>query len=187
MSGIFAELLTAELTRRAADAQAETILIGGQIESRGRLLSASAFRQSAKSVREATNFNLQVDNINTQRRLRAQSRQYQRLLGQQLSQQTRTNVSVTSKSFLMLRNETSDLMTRNLVNTKVDAENIRRSKTFESQIKQTELENRARIEEFSAAAARTMAANRAREARFQGEIAAARVGGTAILDTLFRK
>ena len=172
LSGMFQQQQAVGIIQQGASAQAQTIRIGGEIAAQGSLLSASGFRTSATAVGQATSFNLSIDKTNTQRKLKSITRQFQRTLGKQTSQVAKAGISVTSKSFLQLRNETLDVFGTALLNTKLDAENSKRAKIFESQVKQTNLENQARAAEFNAAAQRVMASNRAAEAEFQGEIAA---------------
>ena len=171
VGGIFQQVSAAGILTSAAEQQAQTINIGGQIAASGALLTASGFRQSADAVRQATEFNLDVDRINTQRRLKSVSRQFQRTVGRQITQQAASGFAITSKTFLQTRNETADVFGRAILNLKVDAENTRRAKLFESAVKQTNLENQARAAEFRASAERVMASNRAAAAAFQGDIA----------------
>lgn len=184
--GIAQQFQAASITQSAAASQANTIRVGGEIAASGAMLSAEGFRESAKAVQGATSFNLQIDRINEQRKLSSVSRQFQRTLSKQLVGAAGSGISVGSKSFLQLRNETLDVFDRTLLNLKIDAENQRRSRTFESAVKLTNLENQARASEFRAAAERVTASNRASEALFQGEIAGlkARQSGLKALPTL---
>jgi len=179
-SGLLQQFQAANMVSQAAKSQAGTIRVGGEIAAQGALLSAAGFRQSAEAVKRATQFNLTVDAVNNQRRLKGVSRQFQRALGRQLNQQARTGLGLGSKSFLLLRNEALDSFERSIINIKVDTENQRRSRVFESQVKQVNLENQARAAEFRAAAERVMASNRAAETAFQGEIATFRATQSAI-------
>lgn len=168
--GIGQQLSAANMMSSAAQSQAATIRTGGEIAAQGALMSAAGFRSSAEAVRGATEFNLGVDAINNHRRMKATSRQLQRTLGRQTTQIASRGIAQTSKSALMIRNESLDIFQRAMLNLKVDAENQRRSRIFQSQIQQTNLENQARAAEYRAAAERVMASNRAAEAAFQGEI-----------------
>lgn len=172
ISGLFKTFQSASLMSSAASAQAASIRTGGEIAAQGALLSAAGYRESIKAVQGATEFNLGVDSLNLQRQLSATSRQFQRTVGKQLNQQATTGISVTSKSFLQLRSEASNIFGTAMLNMKVDAENKRRATIFESQVKQTNLENQARAAEYRAEAERVMAANRAAQAEYQGDVAA---------------
>lgn len=171
LSGLFQQFQAANMISSAASAQAGTIRTGGEIAAQGALMSAAGFRESAKALQGATQFNLSIQEMNLNRQLKSASRQSQRLLGRQTVQVAATGLATTSKSFLMLRNEALDTTYRGMLNLKVDAENRRRSTIFESQVKMVNLENQARASEYRAQAERVMAANRAAEAEFQGEVA----------------
>jgi len=155
----------------AARQQAQTITSGGQIAAQGAEMTAAGIRQSAGSVFQANQFNLQVDNLNVQRRLKAVSRQSQRLIGTQIAGFAASGLSVTSKSFLQLRNESLDTFDQQLLNIKVDAQNSRRAKIFETQSQLINLENQAKASDYRAKAERVMASNKAAETLYQGEIA----------------
>lgn len=162
-------------TQQAIDSEVATITSGGEVAAQGALLTAYGFRQSAESVRQATKYNLETDKVNLQRKLKATSRQYQRVLGRQLAQQGGTGLSIGSKSFLALRNETADALSRTLLNTKVDAENTRRSLIFESQLKRSQLQHQTTAATFQAETERFIAATRARDTQVRGQIALHRI------------
>ena len=174
MGGLFSQLFAANMVASAAQGQANTIRVGGEIAAQGHLLTAAGFRESIRAVEGSLQFNLGVDALNNQRRLRALSRQSQRLLGRQTTQFASSGLSTTSRSFLQLRNESLDVLGRTLINFKVDAENKRRASIFEAEIRKTNLENQARASEYRAAAERVMAENRARQTAFEGNIAQSR-------------
>ncbi len=171
LGGLFQNFQAADMAEQGFAMQAQSARIGGEIAAGGALLSAAGYRESAKAVRGATAFNLGVDTLNTQRQLKAMSRQYQRVVSQQIAQTAANGVLITGKSALMLRNEVADVVGRNFIDLKIDASNKRKATIYESQVKQTQLENQARASEYQAAAERVMAANRAAEAEYQGEIA----------------
>ena len=164
----------------AADAQASNILTAGEISAQGAEIAAQGFRQGISSQRQALTFNTGVDAINNQRRLQSTSRQFQRLLGKQITQISSSGIKGTSASALQLRNEALDTFDRTVLNLKVDAENQRRAKQFQSDLRITNLENQARAAEFRAAATRVTAKNRASEVSFQKEIASFKFRQSAI-------
>lgn len=169
--GMFQQLQAGNIAQAGANAQAQTIRVGGDIAATGATLTAAGFRSSAESVKQSMVFNLEIDRINLQRKLKAASRQFQRTLGQQLTQQAASGISLTSKSALMIRNETQDVFGRAILNMKVDAENTIKAKQFESEVKQVQLENQARASDFRAEAERVLAGNKAQEVEFAGQIA----------------
>jgi len=172
IGGLFQNFQAAGIAEQGYAMQAQSARIGGEIAAGGALLSAAGYRESAKAVAGSTAFNLGVDNLNTQRQLKAMSRQYQRITSQQIAQTAANGVLITGKSALMLRNEVADTVGRNFLDVKIDASNKRKAAIYESEVKQTQLENQARASEYQAAAERVMAANRAAEAEYQGEISA---------------
>lgn len=180
IGGITQSLRAADITAQGASIQAQQSLIGGEIAAQGSLFQAAGFRQSAVSLGQANTFNLAIDKINLQRQLQATSRQFQRTVGTQMTQQAGTGLSLTSKSYLMVRNESADLFSRAMLNMKVDAENTKRSKIFETQVRQMNLENQARGAEYQAAAERVLASNRAAMAEWQGEQAQNQAFSSAI-------
>lgn len=171
LSGIAGIFSGALMTAQGANQQAAIIQQGGEAAAQGQLLTAAGLRQSAISVGAANQFNIKVDAINEQRRLAATSRQMQRMLGTQLTQQVKSGLSVSGKSFLLLKSETLSVFEQAILDIKVDAENKRRSMNYEAAVRQVNLENQARAAEYTAAVERVMASNRAAAAAFQGKVA----------------
>lgn len=166
----------ADITQAGYYAQAQTIQLGGEMAAAGHELTASALRQQATLVGEAAQFNRAVNELNFQRQRSAMARQFSRIAGQQVSTQAGTGLSLTSKSFLAVQNETRTVFEQGLLNLKIDHENQRRADIFQTQVKQVQLENQARASEYNAAVERVMAANRANTARFQGDVAQFKAG-----------
>jgi hypothetical protein len=166
----------ADIAQQGAEAQAQAIMIGGEVAAQGAELSAAALRSSIKSLTDTAIFNIGISQQNEKRKIESISRQLQRAKGLQLSAQAKSGLSVTSKSFLQLQNEAFSSFEKRMLNTKIDAENSRRSQVFETQVRQTNLENQARAQEYRASAERTLSANRAAEASFQGDIAQFKAG-----------
>ncbi len=171
LGGLFQNFQAAGIAQQGYQMEAESARIGGEIAAQGALLSAAGYRQSALAVRGATVFNLGVDDLNTQRQLKAMSRQYQRVVSNQIAQTAANGVLITGKSALMLRNEAADMVGTQFIDVKLDAQNKRKATIYQSEVQQTQLENQARAAEYQAAAERVMAANRAAQAEYQGEVA----------------
>lgn len=163
-----------------ASLQASSIIQGAEVSAAGAQLTAAGFRQQAVTVQEATDFNLKIQALNTSRQVQDLTRQFQKTVGAQITQQAGSGISLTSKSFLMLQNEASDFFTRQLRNLKVDAENARRAETFRAESQRVQLENQARAAEYQAAAERVLAANRAAAVKFQAEAQSNQQFGKAI-------
>jgi len=171
VSSIVQPFASSSMVSSAANAQASSIRIGGDISAQGQLLNAAGLRVSAQSVQAATQFNLGVDAINTGRRVKALNDQFRHTVGQQIGATAANNISVGSKSALLLRNEAMTAFHGAILNVKQDAENQRRSTVFQSDVAQINLENQARASEFGAAATRIASSNQAADVAFQGEIA----------------
>jgi len=124
---------------RSEDLNSSAILYEGQ-----------ALRDAAARLPAELSFNLAVDNMNLNRRLSALSRQAQRTFSSQTAALVASGVSLDSKSALMLRNEAADQFSRVFLDTKVDAENERKIKVFESKSRAIQLENAARAKDFEA-------------------------------------
>lgn len=189
IGNLFSAFESASITRTQGSMQANTIIQGGEVAAQGALLSAAGFRESAKAVAGATQFNLGVQQINTQRQLSSMARQMQRVVGRQLNTQAKTGLSLTSKSFLMVQAETSNFFEQQILNLKVDAENQRKSMIYESNVRQVQLENQARAAEYQAAAERVLAANRAAQARYAANSSASSSitsGFSSILGSIFK-
>lgn len=160
----------AMLQRDAARQQASIIEVGGQLTYAGQQLTAAGLREQAKQASESLKFNQQIDNLNTQRQLKATSRAFQRTLGQQITTAATSGLDLTSKSFLQLRNEASDVFQQELQNIRIDAENRTRAQTFDTRIRQVNLENAARAAEHAASVGQTLTTLKANQARNAGEL-----------------
>jgi hypothetical protein len=152
----------------AANAQAKNTLLGGSIAAQGYNLTASGYRVSAQSVAAATQFNLELQKINSVRQLDSLGIQYQRTIGANMAATAASGISLSSKSALLVQNETANTFEKALLNMKLDAENTRRGMIFESQVTQTNLENQARSAEYQARASQALAASQARQQRSSG-------------------
>lgn len=171
LGGLTKQFQAANITSSGANREASAILQGGEMSAQGYLLSAAGYRTAQGSIEGSLNFNLAIDRKNLTRQLSATSRQAQRVLGRQTVEAASSGFNLNSKSFLMLRNEATDLFSNALLNLKLDAENTRRSNIFQAEVQKVNLENQARAAEFQAAVARTSAINRANQASFQGTLA----------------
>lgn len=170
--GISQMFAGADIASSGAALQAQTILTGGQIAAQGAQLTADGFRESAKAVRGAADFNATLDVLQTNRRLASIQRQGRLLISSQRAAAANSGLSIGSKSFLQLQSEALTDIEQTLFNTKLDAENLSRAREFETQIRLTTLENQARAAEYQGAAAKVQAANKAAEAQYAGEISA---------------
>lgn len=188
--GVFGTISTMRsnsIIRQGAAQQASSIVQGGEIAAQGALISAQGFRQAIQGLSDTLDFNLKIEKINTKRKLSTISTNFQRTIGRQLTQTAKSGISLTSKSSLMLQTEAANIFTNQILNTKIDSENARRSQVFQTQLRQTQLENQARAAEFRAQAERVLASNRAAQVSFQGSAAASRNNPiSSLLGTLFR-
>lgn len=149
--------ISAGIGIQAGRAQAQTIRRGADIITQGAMLTASGLRTSAESVKKEAASNIEVAKVNEYRRLQSISRQFQRTLGRQTVQAAKSGIAVGSKSFMQLRNETSNIFKRTILDLKTDTEDAIQNRLFESRIKQANLENQARAFEFKATNERYLA------------------------------
>lgn len=181
--GLSQIMRASSIAQEGAAQQAAAIIQGGEVAAQGAQLTADGFRVSKESVRQAAEFNQGIHKINTQRRMSAVSRQFQRTTGQQFAAQATSGLSLGSKSFLLIQAETRDSFERSLKNISIDAINQANAARFQSEVKQVQLENQARASEFRAASERALARTRAAEAESRGNISSAR-GGQQIAKAL---
>ena len=151
------------IKKSAAQTQINSLNMAGDLEYSGGMLSAEGYRNSKRSVSNATSYNIAQDNINVQREMQSLGRQFQRTIGEQVVATAAQGISLTSKSALMLRNETVNVYDKALLQVKLNAENNIRNQLYESRVKQSELEQQAVASEYQAKLARVVAANRAAE------------------------
>lgn len=157
--------------------QISNIMQGAELQAQGSLFTAQGLRQSKSLLSQTTNFNLSVDANNTIRKLKSLSADYRLLTGRQIAQQAATGLDVGSKSFAITREEAQQTQLQALLQTKIDAENVRRAKVFESDIQLTNLENQAKAAEYQANVSRILGQQKAREVQF---------GANAQIQTLMR-
>lgn len=149
------------LFRDGAQQNINSILLGANLQAQGSIFAAQSLRQAASLVGKASDFNLYIDSINTLRSVKELAKDYQLTSGKQLSQQAATGFAVGSKSFEMTRAENLQNATTRILETKLDAENVRRAKLFETQIQQTNIENQARAKEYEAQVTKVLAQDQA--------------------------
>lgn len=154
------------IKKSAAQAQINSLNMAGDLEYQGGILSAEGYRKSKVSVANATAYNIAQDNLNVQREMESLSRQFQRTIGEQVVATASQGISLTSKSALMIRNETVDVYDKALLQLKINAENNIRNQLYESRVKQAELEQQAIASEYQGRLSRTLAANRAAEVEY---------------------
>lgn len=138
------------IQQAAAQNMITQIGYSGQVAAQGSMLSAAGYRKQAALVPKLLNFNLATDELNTQRALEAQGRQFQRLLGTQISQIAASGASLSSGSALQIRNETIDTFANKMLQTRIDTENKRRSEIFNAEMQQYQLEEQAGVEDYNA-------------------------------------
>lgn len=174
LSGLFDAFAGASMITAGARASASAIRTGGDIAAQGSLLTAAGLRQNKQVVQDSLIFNLKMDAKNSIRQLSALNTQFQRTISKQLATGAASGVSVGSKSHLLIRGEAHQMAERQILQTKIDVEDSRRAKIFESKVQQTNLENQARAADYQAAAERVMASHKAAEAEFAGKASAYR-------------
>lgn len=149
--------------------QASSIIQGGEIAAVGAEMTAAGFRESAKSVRGAHNFNQKISAQNNLRHLRSITDRFSQVNSRQIAEIAGTGFASTSRSFLQIRNETANMFERGLELAKIDAINKSRKAEFETQVREVQLENQARAADYQAAASRVAASNKAAQVNFASQ------------------
>lgn len=167
--GLTQSFLGSMKTASGFEAQASSIIQGGEIAAQGAQMTADSYRQSAQMVQMASIFNSQVDKFNTFQQIQSVGRNAQRAFGLQTAQIAQAGLSQTSKSALMLRNEAMDVFTKQISNIKIDARNKQEARRFETESRMVNLENQARAAEYQGAVERVNAQNRASQAQYQAD------------------
>jgi len=161
--GIGGQFLGAGLQFGAAQERAQSIIDGAEISAAASGMTAAGYRQSARAVEQAAQFNQSIDALNLSRRLDSIARAQRLTTGKQLTAQATSGLSLGSKSFLMVQSEARSMFETSLLNVRIDAENQRRSNRFQTQVQQATLENKARAAEFQASSSRAIAQAQARQ------------------------
>lgn len=120
--------------------------------TQGADIQANAFRTQGAASLAAANYNAGLVSLQTNRRLGAVSRNLQRTIGAQRSQAIASGFASTSKSTLVLMDETLSTFEREVVNLRTDAAQQQAAIQFEGRARQVSAENRARATEFQAEA-----------------------------------
>jgi hypothetical protein len=154
-----------------AELQAQTIIQSGQVEAAGARMTAAGLRVAQETATQASKYNMQINEINTNRQIEALIRESERLASRQRAEAASTGFSVASKSSMAVQNETFDFFENAIRVVKTDAENQRKADDYELRARLVSLENQARAADYQAQAAIVLANNRAAEARYAGEVA----------------
>lgn len=109
----------------------------------GGTLAAQQFQIAASSDRSVAAYNAQLARINATRAINAANSNLSRTVSDQQVQMASSGVSITSKSFLAVANETLDVLTREILNFKFDAEQQQQSILFSGEASARSLENKA--------------------------------------------
>ena len=127
---------------------------GVGLTAAGGTLAAQQFQTAAASARSVAAYNAQLEEVATTRAIKAANRNLSRTIGEQQVKMAASGVSLTSKSFLAVANETLDVLSRELINFKSDSEQREQAILFQGEVEARALENRAL------------------QARFQGDVRA---------------
>jgi len=119
----------------------------------GANMSSDAFKLQGVAAMQAAQYNSQLEQLKSTQLQVSAARQYSELLGQQQTAMAATGLQSSSKSFLMLSNETLDALSSQLVKIK----------------DQSHLTQEAIM--FQGAQQKTTALNQAAAAKFQGQVA----------------
>lgn len=139
------------------------IRAGGALQEQGLAIQASSFRSGGQSAVNAAKYNAELTTVNFLRERDFLSRQVKSIASTQRSQAAGTGIAVTSGSTLAVMDATFNSFTRQLIQTKQNAEFQIDKQLFEGQVALAESENRARAAEHQGAVARFQAESAAVE------------------------
>jgi hypothetical protein len=131
---------------------------GTAIQVAGANMSADAYTLQGAAAIQAGQYNVQLDQLKTDRMIESVNRQFSQLIGQQRTAMAATGLRSSSKSFLQVANETLNVLTNEVVRIKDDAH------------------QRQEAIMFKAASAKVTALNQASAAAFQGRVAEFQAG-----------
>lgn len=171
LAGLTTSFIGSMKTASGYEAQASSIIQGGEVASAGARMTAESYRQSARNIAAAELFNAEVQKVNTFQQLQANGRDAQRVFGLQVSQIAKAGLSQSSKSALMVRNEALNIYHKNRENILMNAKNTAEARRFEASSRQVNLENQARAAEYQAQVERVNASNAAAQAQYQADVA----------------
>jgi replicative DNA helicase len=132
----------------AAGNLGQTIL-GSRMSGAGAQLQAGGYRQAASSTIAAAEYNNQILEFNTQRRLDALGRQIRRVGSEQRAAAASSGFASTSRSKLAVMDATLDQSLRQIQQEVVSLGHQQQANLFEARSRATALETQARQVEFT--------------------------------------
>ena len=122
---------------------------GDRMQRAGAKMRARGFRNAASSTLAATEFNNEILEINTERRLDALGRQIRRVSAEQRVAAVASGFASTSRSKLAVMDATLDQFSRQIQDEAVSLVHQQQANLFEAQTQATALETQARTAEFT--------------------------------------
>lgn len=138
------------LTLASAGLSLGQTVLGSKQENEGFKLQAGGYRQAANATLAAAEYNNQIAEINTQRRLEAMGRQMKRIGAEQRVAAVSSGFASSSKSKLAVMDATLDQFSRQIRDEAASLSHQQQANLFEAQSEATALETRARTVEFEA-------------------------------------
>lgn len=126
---------------------------GERLAQQGSQVAATAFRNAGVASLAAAEYNVSIEQLNTSRNLDALSREIRSFTSSQKVAAASSGLSITSKSFLSVMNDTLDTFSNQVVDVKNSSKQAQKAILFEGKAAQVEFENRARAAEFQGAIA----------------------------------
>lgn len=143
----------------------------GQAQYQGAIFAEQAAREQIPTVKSAALFNTQIDYENTSRQLQSLTSQYSRVSG---SQTVNWSTGLGSKSLQLIRNETLDNFTRQVQNIRLDFQNRKSARDYETSVRAAQLENQARASRYTGEVALSLSRAKAAAERTQAYSTAGR-------------
>ena len=142
----------------------------GKASKQGSDFKASVYRQSGSAAIVAANYNIALDELQTNRQQDALGRQLKDVLSSNNAVFSSTGLGIGSKSAMLVNNTVLSTVERQAVQTKNDAMQRQSLIRYQGQLTQTQYENMARAEEYSGQVAVQSAENQARSAEYSGKV-----------------
>lgn len=187
MQGIFGTLqgLTMlgdglDMIKDGANFQAGIYRESGKAAVEGSKFQASAYRNAGAASLVVANYNIAVDEIQTQRQQDALGRQLSDVMSSNSAITAANGISINSRSTMAVQNNIMTTAERTFVQTRNDATQRQSLITYQGKLSEMSYENQARAAEYSGLVQQQEAENRARSAEYQGKIDAYKQKNAAI-------
>lgn len=121
------------------------------IAIQGANLQAASYRSAAQSRLQISNYNRQLDSLDTKKKIQSLTTNTQNLLSSQRAAAASTGFATSSQSFTAIAHETLSSAESQIIDMRNSSAQRQKVASFEAQVDVTALENQARAAEFAGA------------------------------------